>query len=455
MKWSTVCAAGLSLASLWAGPRSWCAQQDAGRGVTVEPVMAEEGGKWALLIGANNYADRRLGALSYCEADVEGLKRTLVLHAAVPANRAIVLHDKQPEPKHWPLRQVIEQTLEAFLPLPGPNDQVLIGISLHGTHLDGTSYLCPMDADLDKPAATLLRVSWLYETLETRCKAAQKVLIIDACRREPRSQRRAAGEPEAMSRGLSQALQDVPRGIVALSSCTAGQLSYEDADLGHGVFMHFVLRGLSGSADQRGANRPGNGDGRVDVSELFQYAAAETQAHVVKQHRGGQTPELYGTLTGPIFLAQVDAAATITDSVSEPSDFRQAVALAKVAVRQAEADDMPSAQITFRNALGVVERIEDDFLGDLALAEIVKAQAKAGDITGALKTAGRISDKSRYYGVLRELALERARAGDATWAYRICGAFPRRATGPISVRNPIYDEVAAILKEQSEKKDDR
>lgn len=58
------------------------------------------------------------------------------------------------------------------------------------------------------------------------------------------------------------------QGRVILTGAGGNEVSQEDDELGHGVFTHYLLRGLSGRAD---ADRNGEGT----VLELFTYVSRE------------------------------------------------------------------------------------------------------------------------------------------------------------------------------------
>ena len=69
--------------------------------------------------------------------------------------------------------------------------------------------------------------------------------------------RRGPPAPKAMSRGFADSLRRPPKGSAAATSCGEGQMAIEDQELGHGVFMHFVLDGLKGkAADEEGRRHP-------------------------------------------------------------------------------------------------------------------------------------------------------------------------------------------------------
>ena len=271
--------------------------------VEMQAVDPTRGTRWALLVGVDNYDSEALEPLSYCRADVLALRDALVQQAKFPADHVLVLHDKQEKRVDQPLRNSIRRTLAAFLAQARPEDLVLVSFSGHGMQVGSTSYLCPADADPDQPESTMLPVPWLYEQLQNDCKAAQKLVLVDACRNNPRGGRSAQS---AMAKDFSQQLRQVPEGLLVLSSCKAAQASWEDDTVRHGVFMHYVLEGLSGKADQAGEDVQGNQNGQVELDELFNYVAVQTGKFVLHERKKSQTPEMYGVRSGPpIVLSRI------------------------------------------------------------------------------------------------------------------------------------------------------
>jgi hypothetical protein len=161
---------------------------------------------------------------------------------------------------------------------------------------NSTAYFCPTDGHSEQ-VETLLPVMWFYQQLASS-KAGMKLLVVDACRNLAAP--RAAGVKQTLSpeaRGFMKSLSDTapPRGIAALLSCQSGQFSHEVPDLGHGVFMHHVLEGLSGKADRTAGNR----DGLISLAELFSYASDATEEYVDTKcpvRYSAQTPILRGDL---------------------------------------------------------------------------------------------------------------------------------------------------------------
>jgi formylglycine-generating enzyme required for sulfatase activity len=151
------------------------------------------------------------------------------------------------------------------------------------------AFFCPADGKGTK-AATLLSLTGLFKELEDS-KAGVQLLLVDACRNDPRE-------------GRSLDVDTVPRpprGIGALFSCSSEQRAFETAKLGggHGVFFHYVIEGLKGQAK--------NARGVVTWGGLVEYVTEQVSDEVPKVIGGGarQTPQLVANLKGksPVLLA--------------------------------------------------------------------------------------------------------------------------------------------------------
>lgn len=236
---------------------------------------------WALLVGVNAYAEIR--PLKYCVADMDALRAKLV-DAEFRPESVFLLSDTAAELKYKPTRVNILRQLELLVQIVGPKDTLVVAFSGHGVHMNNVSYFCPADANFAKPEETLVRLDKVYQMLSSLV-AHLKVLLVDACRNDPfRPEDRAAISAGARGlRGITADRESIPRGIVLLSSCREGQQSWEDEKLGHGVFMHYLLKGLEGEADE-------NHDNKVGLVELYHFAQARTKAHVARAHNAAQSP---------------------------------------------------------------------------------------------------------------------------------------------------------------------
>ncbi len=258
--------------------------QDAPRQIVREATGPQ---RWALLVGVNDYAE--LEDLKYCGRDMRALAENLK-GAGFPEDQIFLLHGEAEDPKNLPLKVNIENQLELILSLAEKDDLVLVAFSGHGMHAEGVTYLCPTEARSGDPKGSMVSLDFVYEKLE-KCPAALKLLLADACRNDPRPRGKKTGEPKGDATKLAKQFERPPAGVLVLTSCDEGQVSWEDQELEHGVFTHFLLKGLAGEAD-------GNNNGRVSLGELFEYSNLATKKHVARRWGDYQTPQLFGRLSG-------------------------------------------------------------------------------------------------------------------------------------------------------------
>jgi formylglycine-generating enzyme required for sulfatase activity len=274
--------------------------------VSIFPLAATaaEPQRWALLVGVDDYV--ALTDLRFCGNDAAALADSL-LQAGFDRRHVRLLHDGAKENSFRPFKANIEQQLDNLLSLAEADDLVIVSFSGHGMHIDGKSYLCPNEANDTKPDQTMIAVDDVYKKFSD-CKAALKLLIVDACRNDPRPAGRKSATPSADRTQLGAVFERPPEGIVVLASCAPGQISWEDEGLKHGVFMHHVLDGLSGKAD-------GNKNGRVTLGELYDYASSETKLHVFNKFNDAQVPAQRGEINGVFELPRSSRTVEIVNSI--------------------------------------------------------------------------------------------------------------------------------------------
>ena len=198
----------------------------------------------------------------------------------------------------------IRRELKLLLSELRDDDTLLVAFSGHGVQFKGDDsvYYCPMDARLSD-RKSLVSLSEVYAQLDSSCKAKDKILLVDACRNDPRSAlSKAATEIELEPVGRPQNVK-LPGSLTALFSCSAGQQSYEHPELEHGVFFNFVIQGLRGAADV-------DEDAAVTLSELESYATRNTQSFVRTELGRQQIPERRGVSRGVVSLGRVSSASS-------------------------------------------------------------------------------------------------------------------------------------------------
>lgn len=255
-------------------------------------------GRWAVLVGVDDYTEIR--KLRYAGNDQRAFAEKLI-GSGFPEDQVFLLHDKAPQRKYHPNRANIERQLDLVLRVVEDGDLVIVSFSGHGLQIGGKSYFCPIDTQIAADrviTASLIGLDSVYDKL-VRSKATLKLLVVDACRNDfmPEGQRslsltRSVGE-------FAGANEKPPEGIMLLSSCGTGQISMEDEQLEHGVFMHFFLEGLGGKA--------ADSEGAITLAGLYDYASLHTKKYVIRKFNGFQTPALKGDINGPFEICNVTA----------------------------------------------------------------------------------------------------------------------------------------------------
>jgi len=213
----------------------------------------------ALAISVNDYVYANPVSALNVHTLVQQLAR--VLH--VPANQVVELSDVPPlkpivtpgqkpagdsqrlglaAKATPPLKPVIEKTISSFVESSRAQDRVVVLFVGHVVEIGAEAYLVPVEGE---PAVkeTLIPLSWLYEQL-ARCKAQQKVLILDTCRFDTNQGLERPGSGP-MTAALDALLQKPPAGVQVWSACTSGQYSYES--YGSAFFLDKLDEALTSS----------------------------------------------------------------------------------------------------------------------------------------------------------------------------------------------------------------
>jgi predicted Zn finger-like uncharacterized protein len=141
----------------------------------------------------------------------------------IARDQVTVISDSGPNPIA-PLRPVIEDTVQRFLAGCRRQDRIVLAYVGHLIEVEGRPYLVPLEGEPAAPP-TLIPLSWLYDQL-ARCRARQKVLLLDVCRLDAeRGVERVGVEP--LTPALAAAIAEPPPGVQVWSACGPGQYSLE------------------------------------------------------------------------------------------------------------------------------------------------------------------------------------------------------------------------------------
>lgn len=267
-------------------------------------ALAQEpaGKKYALVVGVQRYSEGSgLRNLDYTEKDAADLAAVLEKqgYKVTVLTRAEAI--RQDKDFLRPTAKNIKAHLAALADGRKADDTVLVALTGHGAHLKATDklYFCPQETDLTDPATLVAIDDVMAQLDEKHCAAANKVLLVDACRNDP-ADGAAAGPPAELKSSTRPLVPDPPGGTVALLSCSKGQLSHESATYKRGFLFHHVIEGLGGKAATK--------KGEVTWLSLAGYVTEELP-EAVRAEKGPlvrQTPEVLGRSRAMV-LARLDA----------------------------------------------------------------------------------------------------------------------------------------------------
>lgn len=206
--------------------------------VTAFAGIASGGENYALLVAVGEYDPKHLSKLAYSRDDIRAF-HTILTETGFKKENVVLMHDDSKEPvaaRLLPESGKIRRQLELILAGRDEDDTVILAFAGHGVQFKGeiSSCFCPLDTDLEKKQ-TLIPLKEVYDALQS-CRAKRKLLLVDACRNDPRTQfarSRSTVDLESVTRPQKQ---PVPESVLAFFSCAAGQQSFEWPELKHGVF---------------------------------------------------------------------------------------------------------------------------------------------------------------------------------------------------------------------------
>jgi formylglycine-generating enzyme required for sulfatase activity len=251
------------------------------------PCEKKAGREWAIIVGVGHYKDRNISPLKRTVADAEAIYQVLTgpRVRGYPKSQVYLFTDRT---LRKPTRGAILEGLRTVLDRAEPDDLVLFYFSGHGIDRNGEVYLLPQDADTEFIDDTTLRLKTLKDRF-AKLKAKSQVIILDACHSGSRRSDAYDGiiKTVATSSGVS---------FVILSSSEGAQKSYEDEELGHGVYTNYLLEALRGigTADQ-------NGNYEITVREAHEYVE-EKVGKWAKAKKRPQSPRLYSDIGKKIVL---------------------------------------------------------------------------------------------------------------------------------------------------------
>ncbi|MFE9744154.1 TCP-1/cpn60 chaperonin family protein [Saccharothrix saharensis] len=245
-------------------------------------------GRHALLVATGQYEDVRLSGLRAPDQEVDRLAAVLEDPDVGGFTSVEVLRDRTDHE--------IRRAVEDVLAPREADDLVLLYFSCHGlTTAARRLYFAASNTVQDRPAGTAIPRSFLNEQLED-CRAAGRILLLDCCF--------SGAFVEGFKAAGTAVLDDVGEGYVVMTASNAYEYAFEQDSLSldapvTSLFTDVLIEGLAGGAADL------DGDGWIDVDELFKYTRGEVRAR-----RPDQTPQYFAHGSSqPLRIARAGGAA--------------------------------------------------------------------------------------------------------------------------------------------------
>ncbi|MBN1469615.1 MAG: caspase family protein [Fusobacteriaceae bacterium] len=274
------------------------------KGLKINKIKGNEGKRWAICIGINDYNDENIVDLKNAANDAINIGK--IFNENGQFDKVITLVDdyKHFENKMLPTKSNIEKQLDYILNFSSPEDLIIFTFSGHGISDDqGNGYLISQDTDINNKFETSIKVQDIVKKFE-EYNIKKTLLILDACREEI-SQTKGIG-----NKGLLAEKFEGSEVAATFYSTKAGWFSYEDTESEYGVFTRFLIDGLNGNADI-------NNDKVVSFSEIETFVQDSVSNYSLKHNRK-QKPytKIYGEKFGDLALTTYNLKPEGTKSIS-------------------------------------------------------------------------------------------------------------------------------------------
>ncbi len=220
---------------------------------------------WVVLVGVDDYVQEGIPDLRYAGADAKLLMQAARQVLDVPAEQIFCFTSDATDSQLTPRVTNIVYRLDQLRASCKPDDTLLIYFAGHGVTVEGESFLLTEESD-NRSLATLKNSALSARELQRLMKsnkAGHTLMMLDACRNDPRGQRTGS----SLDAGFSASLSDTASNqeSASLFSCSVGEKSWEWPEKQHGFFTYFLVEGLRQGAAQA--------DGQVTLDSLFHFVA--------------------------------------------------------------------------------------------------------------------------------------------------------------------------------------
>jgi hypothetical protein len=349
----------------------------------------------ALLIGVDLYDDERITPLRYAGDDAWALAGAFVERCRF--DEVIVLSEApDTDPAGPPAgvrhggRPTVKNIIDHLRRLATHlrDDSLFVfGFSGHGVEDNGReeAYLYAADSLADHHTVNSLPVGTLRDLLG-RLPTRWQVLLLDACRNDPRAGKGDTDNPlgDVLAKNLVGFARNGAgtddRHTAFLSACRRGQRAHEWPDFQHGVCSHYLLQGLAG---------PAWSGGRLTIRGLAHHAKTGMEGW---QRAAGlqQEPWFEQSGTEDIVLGEQDTAllATAAEARAARAQGEAAALAGAAAAAETRLQRLLTAEATARQeeaAAALARKAEAERREQAAAASAAAHRAKMEELAAQIR----------------------------------------------------------------------
>ena len=241
--------------------------------------------KYALVIANTEYQDASFAKLTAPGKDAEEFAQVLSdAELAAFDDVDVLLNEGESR---------IRRSIARFFVNRQRDDLLLLYFSGHGVRNDqGQLFLAANDTEISILDATGIPADFVTHVMNNS-RSQRQLLILDCCNSGAFAHGSKSASAIGKSMGIATAFEGSGFGRVVLTATDATQYAWEGdkviGDTQKSVFTHFLIEGLKGEADR-------DGDGRIHVDELYDYAYEQVVRRTPKQTPGKWSYKQQGDL---------------------------------------------------------------------------------------------------------------------------------------------------------------
>ena len=298
---------------------------------------------YAVVVGVSSYKDGAIPNLKFANKDAEAFYEFLRSpHAGAVSADDITLLTNTAATRSNIIKALVDKLTRAT-----KEDLFIFYFSGHGKNgeFENVGYLLNYDTENDNEPATAISMDEIKSKID-RSAAKMKISYIDACHAGLFKSNGAKGnatDNAEIIKAFTEGLANSGDGNAAFLASSARQQSLEDEKLGHGIFTHYLIKGLGGDADKEQVEGTGYNNGIVTISEMATYLTNNIQKHTKYK----QKPSLEGSYDDEFPLSVLRTGVALSSEIAKRPEKKKVILKEQKAISETPADEKLALTVGF------------------------------------------------------------------------------------------------------------